>query len=98
LARTEREFLIASAGEAAGGIGWCLDATLAYVGEQGQDTASGFEHATQLCVDMVADLDRVSAAARYAWSADRLTGGPQAHRAALAAQLAKPRPVTAGIS
>ena len=40
LARAEREFLIATAAEAAGGIGWCLDASLAYVREQGQSDHS----------------------------------------------------------
>jgi alkylation response protein AidB-like acyl-CoA dehydrogenase len=142
LARAEHELLIATAAEAAGGIGWCLDASLAYVGDReklGRPSGS-FEAAAQLCVDMVADLESVSSAARYAaaatashaadapkaarvaalrageafrgvteaaiglfggvgfarehdahlyyrraWSADRLAGGPQAHRAALAA-------------
>jgi alkylation response protein AidB-like acyl-CoA dehydrogenase len=147
LARAEREFLIAAAAEAAGGIGWCLDAALAYVRGRPSEATSGFEQAAQLCVDLVANMDSVSGAARHAaaasdirasyaqaaahkaalqagesyrravdaslafadeaegllhyrraWSAERLSGGPQAHRAALAAQLAKPRPVTAGIS
>jgi alkylation response protein AidB-like acyl-CoA dehydrogenase len=140
LARAEREFLIATAAEAAGGIGWCLDASLAYVRDQ--DQVGSFEAVASFCVDMLADLENVAAAARYAaaatdvsasdadkaarvaalragesyrraaeaaiglfgdigftqehdaqlyyrraWSAERLSGGPQAHRDALAARL-----------
>jgi alkylation response protein AidB-like acyl-CoA dehydrogenase len=136
LARAEREFLIATAAEAAGGIGWCLDASLAHVKDQGQ--IGSFEAVASFCVDMLADLENVAAAARYAaaatdvgasdankaarvaalragesyrraaeaaiglfggigftperdvqlyyrraWSAERLSGGPQAHRDAL---------------
>jgi len=131
LARAEREFLIATAAEAAGGIGWCLDASLAHVRAQG----GSFEAVASFCVDMLADLENVAATARYAaaatdvsasdaqkaarlaalragesyrrsaeaaigllgearehdaqlyyrraWSAERLSGGPQAHRDAL---------------
>jgi alkylation response protein AidB-like acyl-CoA dehydrogenase len=142
LARAEHELLIATAAEAAGGIGWCLDASLAYVEDRDRfgRPAGSFEAAAQLCVDMVADLESVSSAARYAavatasdaadapkaarvaalrageayrgvteaaiglfggvgfarehdahlyyrraWSAERLAGGPQAHRTALEA-------------
>ena len=145
LARAEREFLIATAAEAAGGIGWCLDASLAYVRDQDQSErpAGSFEAVASFCVEMLADLEHVSAAARYAaaaadvgaadaqkaarvaalqagesyrrvadaavgllgdiglswepdvqlyyrraWSAERLAGGPQAHRDALAASQA----------
>jgi alkylation response protein AidB-like acyl-CoA dehydrogenase len=145
LARAEREFLIGTAAEAAGGIGWCLDASLAHVREQGQ--AGSFEAVASFCVDMLADLENVAAAARYAaaatdvsaadaqkaarvaalqagdsyrraaegaiglfgdigftqehdaqlyyrraWSAERLSGGPQAHRDALATQLSQSGP------
>jgi alkylation response protein AidB-like acyl-CoA dehydrogenase len=148
LARAEREFLIATAAEAAGGIGWCLDASLAYVRDQSERPAGSFEAVASFCVDMLGRLEQVSAAARYAaaasdvnaadaqkaarvaalqagesyrraaeaaiglfgdigltqehdaqlyyrraWSAERLTGGPQAHRDALAARLfTDPRP------
>jgi alkylation response protein AidB-like acyl-CoA dehydrogenase len=133
LARAEREFLIATAAEAAGGIGWCLDASLAYVRDRGQ--VGSFEEVAGFCVDLLADMENVAAAARYAaaatdvrvydaqkaarvaalqagesyrraaeaaiglfggaqehdvqlyyrraWSAERLAGGPQAHRDAL---------------
>ena len=142
LARAEREFLISTAAEAAGGIGWCLDASLAHIREQGQ--TGPFEELAAFCVEMLADLENVSAAARYAaaatdvsagdaqraahnaalqagdsyrraavaaiglfgdisfsnehdaqlyyrraWSAERLSGGPQAHRDALAAKLSQ---------
>ena len=141
LARAECEFLIATAAEAAGGIGWCLDASIAYVKDREQfgPSTEPFEAAAQSCVAMLADLQSVSANARYAaiavatraadapkaahaaalhageayrsvvdaaihlfggvgfaqaddaqlyyrraWSAERLAGGPQAHRAAIA--------------
>jgi alkylation response protein AidB-like acyl-CoA dehydrogenase len=154
LARAEREFLIGTAAEAAGGIGWCLDASLAFVKDQGEfeRPVGYFEAVAGFCVDMLADLENVSAAARYAaaatdvgaadaqkaarvaalqagesyrraaeaaihlfggltyppgptlgvtqehdaqlyyrraWSAERLSGGPQAHRDALAARLSQ---------
>jgi alkylation response protein AidB-like acyl-CoA dehydrogenase len=146
LARAEREFLIATAAEAAGGIGWCLDASLAFVKDQSEfeRPVGSFEAVASFCVDMLADLENASAAARYAaaatdvsaadaqkaarlaalqagesyrraaeaaiglfgdigftqehdaqlyyrraWSAERLAGGPQAHRDALAARLSK---------
>ena len=141
LDRAEREFLIATAAEAAGGIGWCLDVSLARVKERDQleGPAPGlgsFEAVAQFCIDMLADLEKVSAAAQYAaaatdvgapdaakaarlaalqageayrrvteavmsftpehdaqlyyrraWSAERLSGGPQSHRDALATRL-----------
>jgi alkylation response protein AidB-like acyl-CoA dehydrogenase len=147
LARAEHEFLIATAAEAAGGIGWCLDASLAYVRDQDHSgrPARSFEAMASFCVEMLAGLEQVSAAARYAaaaadvgaadaakaarvaalqagdsyrrasdaaiglfgdigltqehdallyyrraWSAERLAGGPQAHRDALAARLSRP--------
>ena len=146
LARAEREFLIGTAAEAAGGIGWCLDASLAFVGDQREfeRPAGYFEAVANFCVDMLGDLEKVSAAARYAaavtdvgaadaqkaarvaalragesyrraaeaaihlfgdvgftqehdaqlyyrraWSAERLAGGPQAHRDALATRLSE---------
>ena len=153
LARAEREFLIGTAAEAAGGIGWCLDASLAYVREHGESERLGgsFQAVAAFCVDMLADLENVAAAARYAaaatdvgaadaqkaahaaalqagdsyrrtavaaiglfgdigftkehdaqlyyrraWSAERLSGGPQAHRDALAAQLSRSGPAAGG--
>jgi alkylation response protein AidB-like acyl-CoA dehydrogenase len=142
LTRAENEFLTATAAEAAGGIGWCLDASIAYAKDREKfgSPAGSFQAVAEACVGMLTDLQTVSAAARYAaitgadgaaeatkaareaalrageayrgvteaaiglfggvgfvrehdahlyyrraWSAERLTGGTQAHRAALAA-------------
>ncbi len=140
LDRAERDFLLATAAEAAGGIAWCLDATIAYAKDRvqfGQPIGS-FQAVAHACVDMLAHFQSVSGAARYAaiaaaegsaeapmaahvaalrageayravtesaihvfggvgftwehdahlyyrraWSAERLAGGPQAHRAAI---------------
>jgi alkylation response protein AidB-like acyl-CoA dehydrogenase len=156
LARAEREFLIGTAAEAAGGIGWFLDASLAYVREQDRPDerpVGSFEAVASFCVDMLADLENVSAAARYAaaatdvsaadaqkaarvaalragesyrraaeaaiglfgdigftqehdaqlyyrraWSAERLSGGPQAHRDALSARPSGPERDEPGLS
>jgi alkylation response protein AidB-like acyl-CoA dehydrogenase len=141
LGEAEHEFLLATAAEAAGGIGWCLDASIAYVKDRERFGTPGgsFEAIAHSCVDMLEDLQSVSSAARYAaaatadnapeapmavrvaalrageayrdvtdaaihlfggmgftwehdahlhyrraWSAERLAGGPQAHRAAIA--------------
>jgi len=146
LDRAERDFLLATAAEAVGGIGWCLDATIAYARdrEQFEQPAGSFQAVARACVDMLAHFQSVSAAARQAavaaadgaaeapvaahaaalqageayravtesaihlfggagltsehdahlyyrraWSAERLAGGPQAHRAAIS-DLASP--------
>jgi alkylation response protein AidB-like acyl-CoA dehydrogenase len=140
LEEAERDFLIATAAEAAGGIGWCLDTAIAYAEDREQfaDTISAFQAVAQACVDILAAFQAVSAVARNAavaaaegraeapkvahaaalqageayravtesaigllggnglswehdahlhyrraWSAERLTGGPQAHRDAI---------------
>ena len=140
LERAERDFLIATAAEAAGGIGWCLDKAIAYAEDREQfgQTIDAFQAVAQACVDILAAFQEVSAAARHAalaaaggspeapkaahvaalrageafravtesavhlfggnglnwehdvhlyyrraWSAERLAGGPQAHRAAI---------------
>ena len=82
LARAEREFLIATAAEAAGGIGWCLDASLAYV----RDQVGSFEAVASFCVDLLADMENVSAAARYAAAATDV-GAADARKAARVAAL-----------
>ena len=82
LARAEREFLIATAAEAAGGIGWCLDASLAYV----RDQVGSFEAVASFCVDLLADMENVSAAARYAAAATDV-GALDAQKAARVAAL-----------
>jgi alkylation response protein AidB-like acyl-CoA dehydrogenase len=140
LEQAERDFLIATAAEAAGGIGWCLDAAIAYAEDREQfgQTIDAFQAVAQACVDILAAFQAVSAAARHAalaaadgsveapkaahaaalqageafravtesaiglfggnglsweheahlyyrraWSAERLAGGPQAHRTAI---------------
>jgi alkylation response protein AidB-like acyl-CoA dehydrogenase len=141
LERAERDFLAATAAEAAGGIGWCLDTAVLYAKDReqsGRPTGS-FRAVAHACVEMLESLQEAEAAARYAavaaaagdaeaptaarvaalragqayrtvteaashlfggvgstwerdvqlyyrraWSAERLAGGPQAHRAALA--------------
>ena len=140
LEQAERDFLIATAAEAAGGIGWCLDAAIAYAEDREQfgQTIDAFQAVAQACVNILAAFQAVSAAARYAalaaadgsaeapkaahaaalrageafravtesaiglfggnglsweheahlyyrraWSAERLAGGPQAHRTAI---------------
>ena len=141
LARAEREFLLATAAEAVGGIGWCLDTAVVYANDRVRlgRPADSFQAVARVCVDMLEALQSAEAAARYAavadadgaaeaptaarvaallagrayrtvteaavhlfdgigftlehdvhlyyrraWSAERLSGGPQAHRAALA--------------
>jgi len=84
LARAEQEFLIATAAEAAGGIGWCLDASLAYVRDTGQ--VGSFEEVASFCVDLLADMENVSAAARYAAAATDV-GAADAQKAARVAAL-----------
>ena len=140
LEQAERDFLIATAAEAAGGIGWCLDAAIAYAEDREQfgQTIDAFQAVAQACVDILAAFQAVSTAARHAalaaadgsaeapkaahaaalrageafrsatesaiglfggnrlsweheahlyyrraWSAERLAGGPQAHRTAI---------------
>ena len=141
LGPVEHEFLLATAAEAAGGIGWCLDVSVGYAKEREQfgRPIGSFQAVAHQCADMLADLQSATAAARYAavataagsgdaalaarvaalrggesyrrvteaaihllggvgftwehdahlyyrraWSAQRLAGGPQAHRAAIA--------------
>jgi len=140
LEQAERDFLIATAAEAAGGLGWCLDAAIAYARDREQfgQSIGSFHAVAQACVDILAAFQEVSATVRYAavaaaggsaeapkaahvaalrageayravtesaihlfggnglnwehdvhlyyrraWSAERLAGGPQTHRAAI---------------
>lgn len=141
LERAERDFLIATAAEAAGGIGWCLDTAVLYAKDRGQSgrPTGSFQAVAHACVEMLESFQAAEAAARHAaaaaaagdaealtaarvavlesgqayrtvteaairlfggigstwerdaqlyyrraWSAERLSGGPHAHRAALA--------------
>ena len=147
LGQAERDFLLATAAESVGGIGWCLDAAIAYAKDRerfDQQPAGSFQAVANACVDILAHFQAVSEVARYAavaaadgtarapvsahmaalrageayravtetaiqlfggvgftrehdahlyyrraWSAERLAGGPQAHRAAIS-DLASP--------
>jgi len=142
LDRAERDFLLATAAEAAGGIEWCLDAAVAYPKERDQfgRPVVSVQEVAHACVEMLTAFQAAEAATRYAaaaaaagaadaaaaalvaalqagqayrevtqaaihlfsrehdaylyyrraWSAERLSGGPQAHRAALAGLAAHP--------
>jgi alkylation response protein AidB-like acyl-CoA dehydrogenase len=140
LEQAERDFLLATAAEAAGGLGWCLDVAIAYARDREQfgQSIGSFHAVAQACVDILAAFQEVSAAVRHAavtaakgsaeapvaahlaalragqayravtesaihllggnglswehdvhlyyrraWSAERLAGGPQAHRDAI---------------
>ena len=90
LGQAEHDFLLATAAEAAGGIGWCLDAAIAYAKdrEQFEQPIGSFEAVAHACVDMLAEFQAVSAAARYAAvaAADGTDEAPMAaHVAALRA-------------
>jgi len=141
LEQAERDFLLATAAEAVGGLGWCLDEAIAYARDREQfgQSIGSFHAVAQACVDILAAFQEVSAAVRHAavtaaegsaeapkaahvaalrageayraatesavhlfggnglswehdvhlyyrraWSAERLAGGPQAHRDAIA--------------
>ena len=143
LQQAERDFLLATAAEAAGGISWCLDTAVLYARDRSQfgRPAGSFETVAHACVGMLEAFQSAETAARYAaasaaagapeaptaarvaalragqayrtvtetairlfdgigstwehdahlyyrraWSAERLAGGPQAHRAALTAR------------
>jgi alkylation response protein AidB-like acyl-CoA dehydrogenase len=148
LGRVERDFLLATASEAVGGIGWCLDAAVVHANDRELGRPAGsFQGVAHACVEMLASFQAAEAATgsaaaaaatdepktgepktaeaqtaarvaalesgpayrevtevttrlfggtgsvrehdthlyyRRAWSAERLSGGPRAHRAALA--------------
>jgi alkylation response protein AidB-like acyl-CoA dehydrogenase len=83
LARAEQEFLIATAAEAAGGISWSLDGIMAAVRDTGQ--GGSFTETAQFYVDMLNDLEQVSAAARYAAAVTDLASAEAATAARIAA-------------
>jgi acyl-CoA dehydrogenase len=88
LDQAERGFLLATSAEAAGGIGWCLDAAIAYAEDREQfgQTIDAFQAVAQACVDILAAFQEVSAAARYA-ALEAVDGGAEAPRAAHSAAL-----------
>ena len=90
LDQAERDFLLATAAEAAGGLGWCLDAAIAYAKDREQfgQSIGSFHAVAQACVDILASFQEVSAAARFAAvaAAEGRAEAPQAaHAAALQA-------------
>ncbi len=88
LDRAEREFLLATAAEAVGGIDWCVDTAVMYAKDReqfGRPTAS-FEVVAHACVDMLTTFQEVSEAARYAADAD-VEGAADAPTAARVAAL-----------
>ena len=88
LDRAERDFLLATAAEAAGGLGWCLDAAIAYAEnrEQFDQSIGSFHAVAQACVDILAAFQEVSAAARSA-AAAAAEGSAEAPKAAHVAAL-----------
>ena len=88
LDRAEREFLLATAAEAVGGIDWCVDAAVMYAKDReqfGRPIAS-FEAVAHACVDMLTAFQEVSEAPRYAAVAD-VEGAADAPAAARVAAL-----------
>jgi len=86
LDRAEREFLLATAAEAVGGIDWCVDTAVMYAKDReqfGRPTAS-FEAVAHACVDMLTAFQEVSEAPRHAAVADveGAAGAPAAARVA----------------
>ncbi len=88
LDQAERDFLLATAAEAAGGLGWCLDAAIAYAKDREQfgQSIGSFHAVAQACVDILASFQEVSAAVRYAAVA-AAEGGAEAQKATHAAAL-----------
>ena len=88
LDRAEREFLLATAAEAVGGIDWCVDAAVMYAKDReqfGRPIAS-FEAVAHACVEMLTAFQDVSEAPRYAAVAD-VEGAADAPAAARVAAL-----------
>jgi len=88
LDQAERDFLLATAAEAVGGLGWCLDAAIAYARDREQfgQSIGSFHAVAQACVDMLASFQEVSATVRYAAVA-AAEGGAEARKAAHVAAL-----------
>jgi len=82
----ERDFLLATAAEALGGIGWCLDEAVVYAKDRerlGRPAAS-FQEVAHACVEMLAAFQAAEATVRYAAVAagDGAAEAPDAARVA----------------
>jgi len=68
LDQAERDFLLATAAEAAGGIGWCLDATIAYAKDRDQygRPIGSFQALKHRLVDMYLAVERATSLAYFA--------------------------------
>jgi alkylation response protein AidB-like acyl-CoA dehydrogenase len=88
LQQAERDFLLATAAEAAGGISWCLDTAVLYARDRSQFSrpAGSFETVAHACVGMLEAFQSAEAAARYA-AACAAAGAPEAPTAARVAAL-----------
>ena len=88
LEQAERDFLLATAAEAAGGLGWCLDAAIAYARDREQfgQSIGSFHAVAQACVDILAAFQEVSAAVRHA-AVTAAEGSAEAPKAAHVAAL-----------
>jgi alkylation response protein AidB-like acyl-CoA dehydrogenase len=88
LDQAERDFLLATAAEAAGGLGWCLDAAIAYARDREQigQSIGSFHAVAQACVDILASFQEISATVSYA-AAAAAEGGAEARKAAHVAAL-----------
>ena len=71
LVKVQAEFNLATAAEATGGIGWCLDTAVSYAKDRYQfgRPIGSFQAVAHQCADMLADLQAASASARYAAAA-----------------------------
>jgi alkylation response protein AidB-like acyl-CoA dehydrogenase len=71
LDRAEHEFLLATAAEAVGGIGWCLDAAVLYAGDREHfgRPAGSFQAVAHACVEMLTAFQAAETAVRYAAAA-----------------------------
>jgi alkylation response protein AidB-like acyl-CoA dehydrogenase len=82
----EREFLLATAAEAVGGIGWCLDAAVVYAKDREQfgRPAGSFQAIAHACVEMLTAFQAAETAVRYAavTAADGAAEAPAAARLA----------------
>jgi alkylation response protein AidB-like acyl-CoA dehydrogenase len=71
LGGAERDFLLAIAAEAVGGIGWCLDAAVVYAKDREQfgRPAGSFQDLAHACVEMLAAFQAAETTVRYAAAA-----------------------------